>query len=52
MGDALPYVNLGTGRTAKAIFAGPGKTCVIDDLGGVGVAQLERSRVAHRADLG
>ena len=35
MGDALPYVPLGTGRTVAAVAAAPGKTCVIDDLGGV-----------------
>jgi E3 ubiquitin-protein ligase HERC3 len=31
MGDALPRVNLGTGRTAKAIAAGSGLTCALLD---------------------
>lgn len=31
MGDALPAVDLGPGRTAKAISAGAGTTCVILD---------------------
>lgn len=31
MGAALPFVNLGTGRTAKEIVAGNGFTCVILD---------------------
>jgi alpha-tubulin suppressor-like RCC1 family protein len=31
MGDALPRVNLGTGRTAKAIGAGYGFTCALLD---------------------
>lgn len=35
MGDALPAVDLGTGRTAKAIAAGQNHTCVILDNGGI-----------------
>ena len=31
MGDLLPAVSLGTGRTARAIFAGHWNTCVILD---------------------
>jgi alpha-tubulin suppressor-like RCC1 family protein len=31
MGDALPRVNLGTGRTARAVFAGYFNTCAILD---------------------
>jgi alpha-tubulin suppressor-like RCC1 family protein len=31
MGDNLPYVNLGAGRTAKAIAVGSAQTCVILD---------------------
>jgi hypothetical protein len=31
MGDALPQVNLGTGRTAKRVVAGPYATCAILD---------------------
>src|SRR5262249_42554665 len=31
MGDGLPYVDLGTGRTAKAIAAGHEHTCVLLD---------------------
>jgi hypothetical protein len=35
MGDALPFVDLGTGRTAKAIAAGRYTTCAILDDGSV-----------------
>jgi cysteine-rich repeat protein len=35
MGDALPPVDLGTGRTAVAIAAGSGHTCAILDNGAV-----------------
>ncbi len=35
MGDSLPTVNLGTGRTAKAIALGTTRTCAILDNGGV-----------------
>ena len=31
MGDALPYVNLGTGRTATALALGEGSTCALLD---------------------
>ncbi len=31
MGDSLPYVNLGTGRTVKQVAAGPFHTCAILD---------------------
>lgn len=31
MGDALPAVDLGTGRTAVAVTAGDGHTCAILD---------------------
>ena len=31
MGDALPYVDLGTGRTAKALAAADGYTCAVLD---------------------
>lgn len=31
MGDALPYVDLGTGRTAKTVVAGPNHTCATLD---------------------
>ena len=31
MGDNLPYVDLGTGRTAKAVSTGEGHTCAILD---------------------
>lgn len=46
MGDALPYVDLGTGRTAKAISAGLNHTCALLDnnqikcWGGGGSGQL------------
>ncbi len=33
MGDNLPFVNLGTGRTAKAIFTSASTTCAIRDNG-------------------
>jgi alpha-tubulin suppressor-like RCC1 family protein len=33
MGDALPAVNLGTGRTARAISAGRDQTCAVLDNG-------------------
>lgn len=56
MGDALPAVNLGTGRTAKAIAAGVGHVCaILDDdslkcwgyntFGGLGVGDNQ-----HRGD--
>ena len=35
MGDALPYVNLGTGRTAQSLTAGSFHTCAILDNGRV-----------------
>jgi alpha-tubulin suppressor-like RCC1 family protein len=35
MGDALPAVELGTGRTAKSIVAGDGHTCAVLDNGTV-----------------
>lgn len=35
MGDALPYVDLGTGRTATAISAGVSHTCAVLDDGSV-----------------
>ena len=35
LGDALPFVNLGTGRTAKAIACGRYHTCAILDDGRV-----------------
>jgi hypothetical protein len=43
MGDALPPLDLGTGRTAKALAAGRTATCVIldtDDLKCWGLAQM------------
>ena len=33
VGDNLPYVNLGTGRTASAVFAGLSNTCARLDNG-------------------
>ena len=33
MGDNLPYVDLGTGRTATQIFAGEGRACALLDTG-------------------
>ena len=35
MGDALPYVDLGTGRTARAVSAGEDLTCALLDTGQV-----------------
>jgi alpha-tubulin suppressor-like RCC1 family protein len=35
MGDALPYVDLGAGRTVRAISAGEWITCAILDTGGL-----------------
>lgn len=35
MGDNLPFVNLGTGRTAKALTAGDNFTCALLDNGSV-----------------
>ncbi|HYE59080.1 MAG TPA: hypothetical protein VD948_11270, partial [Rhodothermales bacterium] len=35
MGDALPAVNLGTGRTATAVSAGSSHTCAVPDNGAV-----------------
>jgi alpha-tubulin suppressor-like RCC1 family protein len=35
MGDALPYVDLGVGRTARSLAAGTHHTCAILDTGGV-----------------
>jgi alpha-tubulin suppressor-like RCC1 family protein len=35
MGDSLPYVNLGTGRTVKDVQCGAYATCAILDNGGV-----------------
>jgi alpha-tubulin suppressor-like RCC1 family protein len=35
MGDALPYVSLGSGRTAKQLVSGPQYNCVLLDNGAV-----------------
>jgi alpha-tubulin suppressor-like RCC1 family protein len=56
MGNSLPVVNLGTGRTAKKIAAGEGSTCVILDndqvkCWGWNVAgQLGLGDLNHRGD--
>ncbi len=62
MGDALPAVNLGTGRTAKVVVAGTGHSCAILDNNTVkcwgqnAVGQLglgdARDRGGAAADLG
>ncbi len=56
MGDSLPYVDLGTGRTAKKIFAGHSSTCAIldnDDTkcwGNSSQGQLARGSTSSRGD--
>ena len=56
MGDNLPTVNLGTGRTARAISANSGHTCVLLDnrsvkcWGGGGNGVLGQGSTAHRGD--
>ncbi|GEN13214.1 Alpha-tubulin suppressor [Myxococcus fulvus] len=56
MGDALPTVNLGTGRTAKALAVGLSHSCAIVDDGSVkcwgnnGSGQLGLGDTEHRGD--
>lgn len=56
MGDALPYVDLGTGRTAVAISAGDTHTCALLDNGAVkcwgsnGFGQLGQGDIVQRGD--
>ena len=56
MGDILPAVDLGTGRTATAIAAGGNHTCAILDTGAVkcwgenGSGQLGQGNTADRGD--
>jgi cysteine-rich repeat protein len=56
MGDALPYVDLGVGRTAKAITAGGDDTCAILDndtlkcWGGNSLGQLGLGDDVNRGD--
>src|SRR5262245_21110914 len=56
MGDSLPTVNLGTGRTARAIAAGEYHTCVLLDNGtvkcwGLGMSgRLGYGDTANRGD--
>jgi cysteine-rich repeat protein len=57
MGDLLPTVNLGTGRTARAVVAGALHTCVLLDdgsvkcWGGNSSGQLGLGDVINRGDL-
>ncbi len=56
MGDNLPYVKLGTGRTAKSLTAGGNHTCALLDNGAVkcwganGAGQLGLGNTEHRGD--
>jgi alpha-tubulin suppressor-like RCC1 family protein len=56
MGDNLPAVNLGTGRTATAITAGAFHTCAVLDnatvkcWGNAGLAQLGYGDITQRGD--
>jgi E3 ubiquitin-protein ligase HERC3 len=56
MGDALPAVNLGTGRTALMVWAGGSHTCALLDNGAVKCwgrndrGQLGLGDTAHRGD--
>jgi alpha-tubulin suppressor-like RCC1 family protein/fibronectin type 3 domain-containing protein len=56
MGDSLPTVSLGTGRTATALAPGGAYTCALLDNGTVkcwghnGVGQLGLGDTAHRGD--
>jgi len=56
MGDALPAVDLGTGRTAKAVAVGSNFSCAILDnnnvkcWGGNGGGQLGLAGYGHRGD--
>lgn len=56
MGDALPFVDLGVGRTARAIAAGEGRTCAVLDngrvkcWGGNGSGQLGLGDTERRGD--
>lgn len=47
MGDSLPEVDLGTGRTAVSIGAGGERACAILNDGGLKVSSLEERNKAH-----
>jgi alpha-tubulin suppressor-like RCC1 family protein len=56
MGDALPVVKLGTGRTAKTVLAGGGHTCALLDNGALNCwghnfyGELGLGDTQHRGD--